>query len=213
GADHRRRRQGSRPGAHVARPQPRRTRGDQLGPPTRPGSGRIVTPRRGQRQPGRALPRRTAAPHRRGGARDRRRTDHGHRRDHQPRQARASRAGRRPHIATEVSEMNAALPTDQKTRNKATVRRFCDAANSGDGELISEGDKVASRKRLPAPTEAKYIGLQPTGRSVTYNEIFVFRFPGGRTNTSMTNGSATNQTEPPLPAMSLTACRGQRANG
>src|SRR5262249_45067378 len=45
GADHRRRRQGPRLGAHAARPQPRRARPDQLlGPPGRARSGGLVRP-------------------------------------------------------------------------------------------------------------------------------------------------------------------------
>ena len=28
--------------------------------------------------------------------------------------------------------------------------------------------------------QGEYLGLPPTGRSVTYNEIFIFRFEGGR---------------------------------
>ena len=68
-------------------------------PPDRPPSGRVVAPRRGQRRPGSALSRRTAAADRRDGARHRRRSDHEHQLDRQPRQAGAPRAGRRPRIA------------------------------------------------------------------------------------------------------------------
>ncbi len=69
-------------------------------------SGRVVAPRRGQRRPGSALSRRTAAADRRVGARYRRRSDHQHQRDRQPRQAGAPRAGRRLPIAAEIGEMN-----------------------------------------------------------------------------------------------------------
>ena len=122
------------------------------------------------------------------------------------------------------------MSTSEQTRNKATVRRFCDAANTGDAQLISktidelvepdavirtplpieasgaealkkvferlhrvyadlhvtvedviaEGDKVVARNTVTGTHQGEYMGLQPTGNSVTYNEIFIFRFRGGR---------------------------------
>ena len=122
------------------------------------------------------------------------------------------------------------MSTDQETSNKATVRRFQEATNTGDPELISktidelvepdalvgtplpieatgaqklkevfarlhraypdlhvtiedlieEGDKVVSRNTVTGTHQGKYMGLPPTGKSVTYNEIFIFRFAGGR---------------------------------
>jgi hypothetical protein len=117
-----------------------------------------------------------------------------------------------------------------ETSNKAKVRRFQDATNSGDAELISqtidelvepdalirtpvpiqatgaqmlkevfarlhraypdlhvtiedlieEDDKVVSRNSVTGTHRGEYMGLPPTGKSVTYNEIFIFRFAGGR---------------------------------
>jgi hypothetical protein len=114
--------------------------------------------------------------------------------------------------------------------NKATIRRFQDAMNSGDPELmaqaiddlvhpdavirtpvpsqltgsrlllevftrlhrafpdlhvtiedlIEEGDKIASRNTVTGTHKGEYMGVAPTGRSVTYNEIFVFRLEDGR---------------------------------
>ena len=122
------------------------------------------------------------------------------------------------------------MSTVQPTSNKATLRRFCDAMNTGDAELISktidevvepdalirtplpieatgadllkelfgrlhrafpdlhitvedliaEGDKVVSRNSVTGTHHGEYMGLPPTGKSVTYNEIFIFRFTGGR---------------------------------
>lgn len=116
------------------------------------------------------------------------------------------------------------------TRNKETFRRFCDAMNTGDAEVISktvdalvepdavirtplpigatgaqalkevfarlhrvfsdlditvedliaEGDKVVGRNSVTGTHEGEYMGLPPTGKSVKYNEIFIFRFAGGR---------------------------------
>jgi steroid delta-isomerase-like uncharacterized protein len=118
----------------------------------------------------------------------------------------------------------------QATSNKATLRRFCDAMNSGDAELIAEtidelvapdavirtplpiqttgsealkdvfaklhraypdlhitvedvieeDDKVVGRNTVTGTHQGEYMGLEPTGKSVTYNEIFIFRFAGGR---------------------------------
>jgi predicted ester cyclase len=123
-----------------------------------------------------------------------------------------------------------ALPTDQATSNKATFGGFCDAANSGDAELISktidelvepdavirtplplgatgaqalkkvfarllrafpdlhitiedlieEWDKVVSRSSVTGTHRGEYMGIPPTGTSVTYDEIFIVRFEGDR---------------------------------
>lgn len=122
------------------------------------------------------------------------------------------------------------MSTDQATRNGASFRRFNDAVNTGDAELISEtidevfapdvlirtplpvdatgaqamkevfgrllrafpdlhvtvedvieeGDKLVSRNVVTGTHEGDYMGLPPTGRSVTYNEIFILRFVDGR---------------------------------
>jgi steroid delta-isomerase-like uncharacterized protein len=122
------------------------------------------------------------------------------------------------------------MSTDQEASNKATVRRFCDAMNTNDAELISktidelvapdalirtplpldttgaeaakevfarlhraypdlhitiedlveEGDRVVSRNTVTGTHQGEYMGIPPTGKSVTYNEIFIFRFAGGR---------------------------------
>jgi steroid delta-isomerase-like uncharacterized protein len=122
------------------------------------------------------------------------------------------------------------MSTAQTTRNKATLRRFCDAMNTSDADLISntidelvepdalirtplpieatgaeklkevfarlhrvfaglqitvedlieEGDKVVSRNTVTGTHQGEYMGLPPTGKSVSYDEIFIFRFVDGR---------------------------------
>jgi steroid delta-isomerase-like uncharacterized protein len=122
------------------------------------------------------------------------------------------------------------MSTDQTASHKATIRRFCDAMNSGDAELmaktidevaepdvlirtplpveatgaqalkevfarlrqvfpdlrvtvedlIAEGDKVVGRNLVTGTHHGDYMGLPPTGRSVAYDEIFIFRFVDGR---------------------------------
>jgi steroid delta-isomerase-like uncharacterized protein len=121
------------------------------------------------------------------------------------------------------------MPTQQEA-NKAAIRRFHDATNSGDlqfmldtidelfaqdalirtplpidatgaeaikevftrllqvypdlhveiEDLIAEGDKVVSRNTVTGTQLGDYMGHPPSGRSVTYNEIFVMRFADGR---------------------------------
>jgi len=122
------------------------------------------------------------------------------------------------------------MSTAQATSNKATIRRFHDATNTGDPELISktidelvepdalirtplpiggtgaqalkevfarlhqvypdlqvtiedlieEGDKIVSRNTVTGTHQGEYMGHPPTGKSITYNEIFIFRLAGGR---------------------------------
>ena len=47
-------------------------------------------------------------------------------------------------------------------------------------DLIEEGDKIVSRNTVTGTHQGEYMGLPPTGKSVTYNEIFIVRFAGGR---------------------------------
>ncbi|HET6447705.1 MAG TPA: ester cyclase [Conexibacter sp.] len=47
-------------------------------------------------------------------------------------------------------------------------------------DLIEEDDKVVGRTVVRGTHEGEYMGIPPTGRSVTYNEIFIFRFDNGR---------------------------------
>jgi steroid delta-isomerase-like uncharacterized protein len=47
-------------------------------------------------------------------------------------------------------------------------------------DLIAEGDKVVSRNTVTGTHQGQYRGFPPTGKSITYNEIFIFRFANGR---------------------------------
>jgi predicted ester cyclase len=47
-------------------------------------------------------------------------------------------------------------------------------------DLIAEGDKVVSRNSVTGTHQGEYMGLPPTGKSVTYNEIFIVRFANDR---------------------------------
>jgi steroid delta-isomerase-like uncharacterized protein len=47
-------------------------------------------------------------------------------------------------------------------------------------DLIAEGDKVVGRTTVTGTHRGEFMGVAPTGKSVTYNEIFIFRFANGR---------------------------------
>jgi steroid delta-isomerase-like uncharacterized protein len=47
-------------------------------------------------------------------------------------------------------------------------------------ETVTEGDKVVARNTVTGTHRGEYRGLPPTGRTVTYSEIFIFRFADGR---------------------------------
>jgi steroid delta-isomerase-like uncharacterized protein len=47
-------------------------------------------------------------------------------------------------------------------------------------DVIAEGDKVVCRNTVTGTHQGEYMGLPPTGKSITYNEIFIVRFAGGR---------------------------------
>ena len=122
------------------------------------------------------------------------------------------------------------MPTSETERNKAISRRFSDAMNTNDPEIISsaidelvdvdatirtplplhvsgaqalkevflrlhgaypdlhvaiedliaESDKVVSRNVVTGTHNGEHMGIAPTGKSVTYNEIFIFRFVNSR---------------------------------
>lgn len=122
------------------------------------------------------------------------------------------------------------MSTAQETRNKATFRRFDDAVNTGDVQLISktidelvepdvvlhtalpveatgaqalkqlwamllrafpdlhianedllaEDDKIVIRNTVTGTHQGEYMGVAPTGKSVTYKEMFILRFANDR---------------------------------
>jgi steroid delta-isomerase-like uncharacterized protein len=47
-------------------------------------------------------------------------------------------------------------------------------------DLIAEGDKVVMRASVTGTHQGQYMGVPPTGKSITYNEIFIWRFAAGR---------------------------------
>jgi steroid delta-isomerase-like uncharacterized protein len=47
-------------------------------------------------------------------------------------------------------------------------------------DMIAEGDRVVVRNTVTGTHQGDYMGHAPTGKPVTYNEIFIFRFANGR---------------------------------
>ena len=47
-------------------------------------------------------------------------------------------------------------------------------------DLIAEGDKVVARNTVTGTHQGEYMGLPPTGKSITYREIFIFRVVNDR---------------------------------
>ena len=47
-------------------------------------------------------------------------------------------------------------------------------------DLIGEEDKVVARIVVTGTHLGDYLGIEPTGKSIAYEEIFIFRFANGR---------------------------------
>jgi len=47
-------------------------------------------------------------------------------------------------------------------------------------DLIEEGDKVVEKDTVTGTHQGEFNGIPPTGRSVSYSEIFIMRFANGR---------------------------------
>jgi steroid delta-isomerase-like uncharacterized protein len=47
-------------------------------------------------------------------------------------------------------------------------------------DVIAEGDKIVARNTVTGTHRGEFMGVGPTGKSVTYSEIFIFRFADGR---------------------------------
>lgn len=47
-------------------------------------------------------------------------------------------------------------------------------------DVIAEGDKLVARNTVTGTHQGEYMGVPPTGKSITYNEIFIVRFVKGR---------------------------------
>jgi predicted ester cyclase len=73
----------------------------------------------------------------------------------------------------------------RRGRKRSTKRGRCSFGSLPDvhitiEDVIAEGDTVVGRNSVTGTHQGDYVGLPPTGRSVTYNEIFILRFANGR---------------------------------
>ncbi|MDX3745239.1 ester cyclase [Streptomyces sp. AK08-02] len=75
--------------------------------------------------------------------------------------------------------MGATGPDALKQVWETLLRAFPDIHVSVE-ETVAEGDKVVSRNTVTGTHRGEYQGLSPTGRTVTYGEIFICRFTEGR---------------------------------
>ncbi|MEV4428972.1 ester cyclase [Streptomyces sp. R-07] len=75
--------------------------------------------------------------------------------------------------------MGATGPEALKRVWEALLRAFPDIRVTVE-ETVAEGDRVVSRNTVTGTHRGEYRGLAPTGRTVTYSEIFVLRFVDGR---------------------------------
>lgn len=62
----------------------------------------------------------------------------------------------------------------------ATLHRAYPDLHIAVDDLIAEDDKLVARQTVTGTHRGEYMGHAPTGRSVTYKEIFVARFEDGR---------------------------------
>jgi len=46
-------------------------------------------------------------------------------------------------------------------------------------ELLAEGDKVVARIEMTGDHDGEFVGLEPTGRSLKYQHLHIFRIEGG----------------------------------
>jgi steroid delta-isomerase-like uncharacterized protein len=58
--------------------------------------------------------------------------------------------------------------------------RACPDLHVAVEDVIAEGDKVVCRNTVTGTHRGEFRGLPPTGKSVRYSEIFIFRFVDGR---------------------------------
>lgn len=75
------------------------------------------------------------------------------------------------------------MSTAQVATNKAVFARLRQAypdLHVAVEDVIAEGDRVVSRNTVTGTHQGEYLGIPPTGKSVTYDEIFIVRFVNGR---------------------------------
>lgn len=77
------------------------------------------------------------------------------------------------------------IPTEATGAQKlkeifSTLHRAYPDLQVATDDVIAEGDKVVARNTVTGTHRGEYMGIPPTGKSVTYSEIFIFRVVKGR---------------------------------
>ena len=75
--------------------------------------------------------------------------------------------------------MGASGPEALKRVWTVLLRAFPDVRVTTE-DIVAEGDKVVYRQTVTGTHQGEFRGIPATGRRVTYNEIFIVRFAGGR---------------------------------
>ncbi|MEU9690669.1 ester cyclase [Amycolatopsis japonica] len=59
------------------------------------------------------------------------------------------------------------------------LRAFPDVRVTAE-DVLADGDRIVCRNTVTGTHQGEYRGLPATGKTVSYNEIFILRFAGGR---------------------------------
>jgi steroid delta-isomerase-like uncharacterized protein len=86
----------------------------------------------------------------------------------------------KPHVLIRTPLPVAATGAQALVEVFATLHRAFPDLHVTVEDLIEEGDKVVGRNWVTGTHRGEYMGLAPTGKSIAYNEIFIFRFDNGR---------------------------------
>jgi steroid delta-isomerase-like uncharacterized protein len=83
------------------------------------------------------------------------------------------------------AQVNTHLPMDATGSDAlqevfARLRRAFPDLHIAVQDLIGEGDKVVGRHKVTGTHLGEFMGVPPTGKSITYDEIFIVRFVNGR---------------------------------
>lgn len=85
-----------------------------------------------------------------------------------------------PDVLIHIPSGQAATGTQALKEVFARVHRVFPDIHVTVEDMIEEGDKVVGRHTVTGTHQGEYMGLPPTGKSVTYNEIIIFRSVNGR---------------------------------
>jgi steroid delta-isomerase-like uncharacterized protein len=85
-----------------------------------------------------------------------------------------------PHVLIHIPSGQATTGAQALKEVFARVHRVFPDLQVTVEDLIEEGDKVVGRHTITGTHQGEYMGLPPTGKTITYEEIIIFRFVNGR---------------------------------